>query len=553
MRSVPARCIRFLTAFGLALATLAGLELTLRALQATPECDFLDQASTAHYDSSAQESEDFLPGVEAGTFRQTANFGRQLLVWTTRPRGIRVAVFGSSALYDGWRPYFGCFPYWLQRYLRAVAGREVPVEVINSGVPGANLTMHAERLERFLQINRPDLVIVYSGNNEFHPIRARKAWWPGYNPRAERIRIALSGLHLYRLLVNILRPVIPPPETVDRPRGISVDDIPAYPDEEDRLLATAIYRDGLNRVATATQRAGVPLLMTTVANNLLHVAPSGEGAATTAVRQLQEQLKRCPRAEAPALIAQTRALMVSRSDVAALGMMLHEAGWTREAYQVLLEAEAMARTPHQGNEAMRMAARQVSARRRVPLCDLARELASRSPGGLPGFDLFRDECHFRAEGHRRVGEILARTIVDRGLLRLPGTPERQRARLEAAIRTFSIEGDPWRLDQWTFDKEEVAQAEQRLATTPALRLAIQGHRCMQPDHPRPQAQHTPKNAARYYRQALRASGPPGPLYLDLGLALWMEGRTAEARQALDQAARFLPEDVEIWQYRANLP
>jgi tetratricopeptide (TPR) repeat protein len=76
---------------------------------------------------------------------------------------------------------------------------------------------------------------------------------------------------------------------------------------------------------------------------------------------------------------------------------------------------------------------------------------------------------------------------------------------------------------------------------------------MEPDHPHPEAHHNPDIAAKSYRKALHASGPPGPLFLNLGLSLWMAGRTDEAREAMDRAAGYLPEDPEIWNHRASLP
>lgn len=542
-----------LRALALALLLLVMLELLVRSVGMAPHPDFLDLAAQAHQATEGPQDDGFRPGPRPGTFEQAVDFGRQRLLWKSTPPGIRIAVFGSSAVYDGWHPYFGCFPYWLQRNLRAIAGQKTPIEVINSGVPGANLTMHARRLEDFLRLNRPNLVIVYSGNNEFHPIRARKAWWRGYNPRAERLGIALSSLHLYRLLRCALQPVIPPPELLDHPHDVSVDAIPAFPDEQDRLLATAIYREGLERIVTVTRRAGVGLLLTTVANNLLQVPPPSEGPAAEALRALERDLRQTPPDQASARIAQTRARMSTRADVAALGLTLHRAGRREEGFRFLLEAETMALRPHQGNEALREAARRVAARRGIPLCDVARELAARSPDGIPGFDLFRDECHFRSEGHRLMGEILARAIVDQELLPLPGSLEEHKQRLQAALHSFRVEGDPWRLDQWAYDRLETTQARRRLGTTPALRQTLWGHHCMEPDHPHPEAHHHPDIAAKSYRQALHASGPPGPLFLNLGLSLWMSGRTEEAREALDRAAGYLPEDPEIWNHRASLP
>lgn len=52
---------------------------------------------------------------------------------------------------------------------------------------------------------------------------------------------------------------------------------------------------------------------------------------------------------------------------------------------------------------------------RIPsahLVDLAAEISTRSPDGIPGFDSFLDYCHYNQRGHLVLAHVLARAIAD---------------------------------------------------------------------------------------------------------------------------------------------
>ncbi len=62
-------------------------------------------------------------------------------------------------------PDYGGTPTWLQQYLQAIYP-ERTVEVVNAGMPGQNATTAARAVAEILAVGEPDLIIVWSGNNE---------------------------------------------------------------------------------------------------------------------------------------------------------------------------------------------------------------------------------------------------------------------------------------------------------------------------------------------------------------------------------------------------
>ena len=84
---------------------------------------------------------------------------------TDTPAGQRVLVFGASAAFGEMFSEYASFPGWAQRTLRRAAPDQL-VEVLNLAHGGMGSRQVKEMIYRAVSHDRPDLIVVNSGNNE---------------------------------------------------------------------------------------------------------------------------------------------------------------------------------------------------------------------------------------------------------------------------------------------------------------------------------------------------------------------------------------------------
>lgn len=190
------------------------------------------------------------------------------------PQGkLRVMTFGGSTTAGlGYSPNL-TFARRLEDLLR----RGYPdrqVEVVNLGVVAISSRQVLELVRDAVNRYGPDLVVIYSGNNEFLAVHAEK-FAAARATLKTRLGGLLRGTNLYRLL---RRSIYGPPSPADLPdrdftiaeeerltqariiREITVSD-------EERLATIQRYGENLDAMLAAAQERGVPILLCTVAVN----------------------------------------------------------------------------------------------------------------------------------------------------------------------------------------------------------------------------------------------------------------------------------------------
>lgn len=335
--------------------------------------------------------------------------------------GLRVVVLGGSTAEGDRIGPFHAFAGQLERALSAAT--EQPVEVINAGQGGIANRHVALKLKQLLAQGPIDLVVVYSGDNEFLEILGLKMSVPGWSAKVELSRRRLWGLHLYRALARGVVPSLnrseAPPGSAHRAQRLEGTIAP-----DERALVELLHRESLVSMAEEARAAGVPLLLGTVADNLLHKAnldgrPGGRGPVGRAEQARWSGWTSLSPDALQARLADETAL--SGPDWFTLGEVLLAQGQRAAAVQALLHAERLDPRPHRSNHQMRADLIEVAAAHGVAACDVA---GAFQQSGHIGEDVFYDACHPNLAGHTLIAQTLLQCIEDQLLLPIRGAAGR---------------------------------------------------------------------------------------------------------------------------------
>lgn len=463
----------------------------------------------------------FTPGPTPGTRVYVS--GRRRVV-TNNKAGKRILVFGASAAYGEMFSPFAAFSGVAERELRT-ANPETPVEVLNLAHGGMGSRQVGEMVFRALENDAPDLIVVYTGNNEYHELRALKARSDRYDPGAELVRRRLSKWALYRFLREQF---VPTQTTLSPPEGetwLPIGRLDVTVDNEDRELGVLLYREHLRDIALAAADRGVPLVLATVASNLRdHVDRGTPGTATPqesqAISELRSMVQRLAPDQLSAEAEKRLGSIQSEGGLHSLGQLLVNAGLSEAAADAFRRKELAALRPMTSNQALRNVVLNAQKEWGAGVCDLAGALAEAAADGIPGNGEFMDHCHPNARGHERMGVALARCISTMGIPGLEG----QMAQNTAA------QAHPFRVDHYQGHRPIPGSASNppRPDTTTPEGLALKGHQAFVTE--RYDAALTAYNAAADTGEA------PAEIHLSIGLTHLYRRNLNAAADALTVAS-----------------
>ena len=298
------------------------------------------------------------------------------------PGTYRIAVMGGSAA-RGF-PHRDClsFPRFLEAIINTVC--EGPrVEVVNAAVAATGSYTVLERVGELVADQDADMVVVYSGHNEFYGAYGQASAVPGMRSRSLMLtRMWFGRLRLTAAARALMEAVVPEPAPPDRPQHLAQ----VMPARRDITLGSGIYERAhriyaanLTAAARRARRHGADTVLCTLGSNVVDFPPLGapDGPAGRAFREAAELDAR------------------GRSEQAA------------DRYRLARDLDTVrwrASTPV--NQAVRAAATDEG----TVLADVAAYLAERSAGPAPGSDLFLEHVHLTAGGNFLVAECVARAI-----------------------------------------------------------------------------------------------------------------------------------------------
>jgi tetratricopeptide (TPR) repeat protein len=360
-----------------------------------------------------------------------------------KPEGAkRIFTLGGSTTYG--RPYFHTtsFSGWLQKLLDSSpgAGR---FEVINAG--GISYASYRVKVVlRELLAYEPDLIIIFTGHNEFLESRTYPEMSEGLSVTTQ-LKALLGKTNSYKLLENLLEPLARGAQKESgegQAQGVLGAEVETLLDESaglgmyrrDTVFAAKVFdhfRFNVAEMIRLCKNAGVPVLFCTPVDNLKDFSPfksSVNPSMTVAARrQLQQVLQngedlllegKAEEAQAAFAGAVKQDSLYAMSHFL-LGRALLAVGDTASASASLLQARELDVCPLRARQPLhRILAEQCSAAG-VELLDLQAVLAELSPGGIIGDKYLMDHIHPGPEGHLIfAGEIydwMARRFTGWGL------------------------------------------------------------------------------------------------------------------------------------------
>lgn len=393
---------------------------------------------------------------EDGTRRQIAEFRQPFF----RPDSFaaakaaneyRIFCLGGSTVQG--RPFAieTSFTTWLEINLQSAdPGRTW--EVVNCG----GISYATYRLMPILEevlAYEPDLIIVYTGHNEFLEDRE-------YAPIRELPRFVarpcavVARTRTYNLLREGYLWLKGPPERpvlatetdaiLDYRGGLSE----YHRDEQWRRGVIEHFRYNLRRMVRLTREAGVAMLLVNPVSNLRDCGPfkaqHRDGLSDEQLRQWDALYAEAGRQlgtdnfRALQLLREASAIDDQHADLHfMLGKCFDAVGRTEPAREAYLRAKELDVCPLRMLEEMHEALLALARETDTPLIDVRRLVERRSKGGIPGGYLLIDHVHPSIAGHRLIADAIADEMIRRGTLRAaPGWRQRRDRKADEHMKSL---------------------------------------------------------------------------------------------------------------------
>jgi lysophospholipase L1-like esterase len=343
------------------------------------------------------------------------------------PNGFRVFVLGESSVYGfPYGPGYAFAAFLQERLARALPG--FVVEVVNCGVDGIG-SWHVRRIADEVARHQPDVVLVYTGHNDFVTPEIRA---PG------PILTRLARLRFYQLAVRAGRswrrwrrgPIdedalwsANQPYGPARLRALGRETL--SPTDRARILAR--FETNLEAVVDSARAAGAVPVVASLTQDIRDWAPGAwrhtAGLSGDAIARWTRYAKEGDRRRRAgdcrrALAAFHAAMRIDRRPAAlhyARARCFAEQGRWRTAGREYRRASDLDEVPLGAPSVVNLSIRRLAARRRIPFIDVEDAVERASPHGLVGRALVIDPVHPSLAGHQVIAAAIAHGFRRHGL------------------------------------------------------------------------------------------------------------------------------------------
>jgi len=443
-------------------------------------------------------------------------FNAQTFLADKPPNGLRLFSVGGSSAYG--------FPWGANSAFSTVLGEalakshpELQVESINAG--GISYGLHRASIvaEEALEYE-PDILIIYSGHNEFIEPTFFEA-----EKRRGSGRASAEHLLAHSRVYSLAHSAIARLDNRSRRTAIDATKVslssPKDFSEQEKQKVVFEFRERLESLIQLAQAAGSRVVVTTVPCNLRDWIPNASTAASMSdhTRRLWSQAIRAGR-EALAENAYDlavdhfhNALQLSPNHAEALYLLgqayegQHRWSDAREYYRQACDADA---SPNRRLSAINDAILEIGRLNGALVVDLDHVFQENSDQGLVGFNLIEDFVHPTREGHQLIAWHLLDAIERSGWLGQESPADRDI--FDQIVASHAQRSPPVNAD-WFFNQGVVLQN--------------QGHA---------------EAAISKYREAIAADRQHISSTANLGVLLMNVGRTREAVAVLERALQLDP-------------
>lgn len=342
----------------------------------------------------------------------------------------RIFCFGGSTVQG--RPYAieTSFTTWLELNLKAAAP-ETHWQVVNCGGVSYASYRLVPIVEEVLG-HEPDLLIVYTGHNEFleertyHEIKQRPAWVMALHERLIRSRIyALAHQWVHA----------PSPRRDQTTLAADVDALLDYQGGLAQYHRDDAFRDGvihhfeanLRRMVHLARQASTPLIFINPVSNLrdsppfkVELAPELGESERSELNAIWEQAKTSSwddLSEKTRLVNAVLAIDHGHANAHFLLARIHEAqGDMTAAKEEYLRAKDSDVCPLRMLEEMHRRLAQVANQTGTPLIDIRQRFDERAEFGIPGDDELVDHVHPDIPGHQLIARQIFERLVEQGVV-----------------------------------------------------------------------------------------------------------------------------------------
>lgn len=384
-------------------------------------------------------------------------FNRQTFARRKPGNTYRIFCLGGSTTYG--RPYDDTTSFcgWLRELLSEAAPSQ-RFEVINAGgisYASYRVALVVEELADY----DPDLIIVYTGHNEFLEDRTYRSIKETSQPIANLTRW-LSHTRTYSAAVSVLRPeddrevptsadnLLPAEVQTKLDKGVGPDAFTRDDHLEDQILRH--FELNLRRIVDLSRAAGADVLLVTPASNLRHCSPfksetSGQRDATEEQRmfdamQRGKELLAGGRVEAALEFLDEATAIDDRYAHAHYlrGQCLDRLGRHTEAREAFERARDEDVCPLRALSEVQRIILNVAVEKRTQVVDFHQLVDEHAADGIPGEDLFLDHVHPTVEGHRLLAlrildELFTQSVIPTPSAWGPSVIEQVRSRIDAGV------------------------------------------------------------------------------------------------------------------------
>ncbi len=361
----------------------------------------------------------------------------------------RIFIVGESAAMG-----FPAESFAFGNLLRAMLSLQYPelkFEVLYAALTGVDsnaLVVFAREIADY----EPDLVVVYSGNNEligpYGPLQPlNQPWMIGFDQWLRSMRIGQT----VRGLADRIAGRGTGPQSVWTGMA-KLEKARIHPDDLRITACEQRFERNLAEIRTAVERSGAPLILCTVPRNLRDCPPfaslSDPNLSPEQLQQWQQLYDSGSAGDAlaeDALTALNAAVAIDPSHALTRFLrakLLEQAGdalAARDEYSAACDADAL---PFRPREAINAAVRKTAAaktQQKTELLDLEQQFWQIAEGCAPGLDLFYEHVHLNTAGNMAIARQLFQLIQQRGLLHLPVVSQDQAAApSEDAVKDFVV-------------------------------------------------------------------------------------------------------------------